>query len=164
MTQRTAVLIAVVAVLTLSAPVFLAAQSPNPAQSPPTYRPGLGDLMTMTVQPRHIKLGLAGREKNWAYAAYELHELEESFERVTRHSPQWKKKPIADMMTAVTKDPMAALEQAIKSADAAQFTAAYGQLTDACNTCHQSAEVGMIVIQAPDAAAFPDQDFRPTKR
>ena len=164
MTQRNAVLIALAAVLTLSAPVFLAAQNPNPTQSPPAYRPGLGDLMTMTVQPRHIKLGLAGREKNWAYAAYELHELEESFERVARHSPQWRKKPIAEMMTAVTKDPMAALEQAIKSADTAQFTAAYGQLTEACNTCHQSAEVGMIVIQVPDASTFPDQDFRPAKR
>jgi hypothetical protein len=37
--------------------------------------------------------------------------------------------PIAEMMTSITKDPMAALEQAIKSADAARFTAAYGQLT-----------------------------------
>jgi hypothetical protein len=77
MKQRNAFLIALLAVLALSAPVYLGAQSPNPAQPPPTYRPGLGDLMTMTVQPRHIKLGLAGREKNWIYAAYELHELEE---------------------------------------------------------------------------------------
>jgi hypothetical protein len=59
---------------------------------------------------------------------------------------------------------MAALEQAIKSADAALFTTAYGQLTEACNICHQSAEVGMIVIQVPDASTFPDQDFRPAKR
>jgi hypothetical protein len=65
---------------------------------------------------------------------------------------------------SVTKDPMAALDQAIKSADAAKFATAYGQLTDACNTCHQSAEVGMIVIQAPDSSAFPNQDFRPVKR
>lgn len=36
-------------------------EQPSP---PRTYRPGLGDLMTMTVQPRHTKLGLAGREKN----------------------------------------------------------------------------------------------------
>jgi hypothetical protein len=36
--------------------------------------------MTMTVQPRHTKLGLAGREGNWPYAAYELHELQEAFD------------------------------------------------------------------------------------
>jgi len=174
MQQRYATLIAVLGFLVPAAPLFLAAQpaaqtgpsgpGPSQAQPPPAYRPGLGDLMTMTVQPRHIKLGLAGREKNWPLAAYELHELEESFERVARHSPQWRKKPIADMMTSVTKDPMTALDQAIKSADAAKFAAAYRQLTDACNTCHQSAEVGMIVIQVPDSSAFPDQDFRPVKR
>ena len=66
-------------------------QTPPTPPQPPTYRPGLGDLMTMTVQPRHMKLGLAGREKNWAFAAYELHEMEESFERVARYWPQWKK-------------------------------------------------------------------------
>jgi hypothetical protein len=59
---------------------------------------------------------------------------------------------------------MTALDQAIKAADAAQFTAVYKALTESCNTCHQSAEVGVIVIKEPDAAAFPDQDFRPAKR
>ena len=63
-----------------------AGTSGNP---PPAYRPGLGDLMTMTVQPRHLKLGLAGQERNWAFAAYALHELEESFERVARVWPKW---------------------------------------------------------------------------
>lgn len=32
--------------------------------------------MTMVIQPRHLKLGLVGREKNWDYAAYELRELQ----------------------------------------------------------------------------------------
>jgi hypothetical protein len=31
--------------------------------------------MTAFVQPRHIKLGLAGSERNWSYAAYELDQL-----------------------------------------------------------------------------------------
>jgi hypothetical protein len=60
-------------VLILSARMFLSAQTaptPNQAQPPPAYRPGLGDLMSMTVQPRHIKLGLAVLEKNWSFAAY----------------------------------------------------------------------------------------------
>jgi hypothetical protein len=43
--------------------------------------------MTVTVQPRHIKLALAGQERNWPYAAYALHELEESFERAARIWP-----------------------------------------------------------------------------
>ena len=68
------------------------------------------------------------------------------------------------MMTSVTKDPMAALDESIKAADSAKFDTAYKQLTDGCNTCHQSAEVGVIVIQVPDASSFSDQDFRPVKR
>ncbi len=118
--------------------------------------------MTMTVQPRHIKLALAGREKNWPYAAYELHQLEESFDRVARYWPQWRKNPIADMM-AVTKEPMATLSQAIKNADFEQYNAAYKRLTDSCNSCHQGTNVGVNAIVVPDASTFPDQDFRPAK-
>jgi hypothetical protein len=131
--------------------------------APPPYRPGLGDLMTMTVQPRHIKLAFAGLEKNWAYAAYELHELEEAFERAAHEWPQWQSVPIAEMIDSVTKEPMAAVSQAIKNADIDRFTAAYKQLTDACNACHQAANRAMIVIRVPELSSFPDQDFRPPK-
>src|SRR4051794_41426393 len=123
--------------LTLSCVTGATAQAPAIDQgqppSPPLYRPGLGDLMTMTVQPRHTKLGLAGQEKNWAYAAYELHELEESFERAARVWPMYRKTNIAEMMPATTKEPMEAVSQAIKSADAARFAEAYGRLTATCN-------------------------------
>jgi hypothetical protein len=135
----------------------------TPSAPPPTYRPGLGDLMTMTVQPRHIKLALAGREKNWPYAGYELHQLEEALDRVSRYWPQWRRNPIADMMNATTKEPMAMLAQAIKNADAEQFSIAYARLTDSCNACHKGANVGVNVIVAPTASTFPDQDFRLAK-
>src|SRR5260221_8328703 len=88
------------------------AQSPD---APTPYRPGLGDLMTMTVQPRHTKLGLAGQEKNWPYAAYVLHELEESFERSARTWPVWRSHPIKEMIEILTKEPMDALAVAIKA-------------------------------------------------
>lgn len=129
----------------------------------PQYRPGLGDLMTMTVQPRHIKLAFAGREKNWTYAAYELHELEEAFERAAQVWPQWRSVPIAQMMDSATKEPMAAVSQAIKDADTNRFNAAYKQLTEACNACHQAADRAMIVIRVPELSSFPDQDFQPIK-
>jgi len=128
--------------------------------APPAYRPGLGDLMTMSVQPRHAKLGLAGREKNWAYAAYELHELEEAFERSARTWPRHRQSNIAEMMPAVTKEPMDSVAAAIKAADAAKFNAAYARLTETCNACHQATGHAVIVIQVPTASAFPNQDFR----
>jgi hypothetical protein len=141
------------------------AQAPAAPQgpAPQAYRPGLGDLMTTTVQPRHTKLGLAGQEKNWVYAAYELHELEESFERAARVWPMYRKTNIAEMMPATTKEPMEAVAQAIKNADATRFAEAYGRLTATCNACHQSTERAFVVIQVPKTSPFPDQDFRPIK-
>jgi len=132
--------------------------------SPPaTYRPGLGDLMTMTVQPRHLKVGLAGQEQNWPYVRYELHELEESLERVARQWPKWREVDIAGLVIASTKEPMAAVDEAAKAGDVTRFNEAYGRLTAACNACHQSANVAMIVIQAPKGSPFTNQDFRPLR-
>ena len=145
-----------------SAPHTAAAQNLPPA-APQAYRPGLGDLMTMTVQPRHIKLGLASREKNWPYAKYELHELEESFERVVRVWPKYKGLPLGGMLDAIAKGPMAAVSQAIADQDPGRFAAAYGHLTEGCNACHQAANVGLVVIKVPDASSFPNQDFKPAK-
>src|ERR1700687_4124690 len=62
--------------------------SMHETKSASPYHPGLGDLMTAFVQPRHIKLGLAGSEQNWPYAAYELAELRESFGDVSRLVPK----------------------------------------------------------------------------
>jgi hypothetical protein len=165
MLGKTSLLALVAGTITLSILGLGHAQTPATPQgpAPQAYRPGLGDLMTMTVQPRHIKLGLAGQEKNWAYAAYELHELEEAFERAARVWPMHRKTNIAEMLAATTKEPMEAVESAIKSADSAKFAEAYGRLTATCNACHQATNHGFIVIQSPRASPFPDQDFRPVK-
>jgi hypothetical protein len=134
-----------------------------PSPTPQAYRPGLGDLMTMTVQPRHIKIALAGQEKNWPLAKYELHELQESFDRVVQNWPRWKGLPLGGMVDAISKGPMAEVSQAIEEQSSEKFTAAYALLTEGCNACHQAANVGLIVIKVPDSSSFPDQDFRPLK-
>jgi hypothetical protein len=149
--------------LSMAAAVVLLPALALAQQNATGYRPGLGDLMTMTVQPRHLKLGLAGQEKNWVYAQYALHELEESFERIAHVWPQWRDVAIAETILATTKVPMETVEAAIKARDAAKFADAYGRLTATCNACHQSAKVGMIVIQVPKSSPFANQDFRPAK-
>jgi hypothetical protein len=128
------------------------------------YHPGLGELMTAFVQPRHTKLGLAGNERNWPYAAYELGELTETFDDIAELVPKHDGLPIPEMIAATVKQPMAALDAAIKARDASAFTNAYASLTASCNACHQSAGHPMIVIQIPTVSAFPDQDFRPPKK
>jgi hypothetical protein len=157
MTRRASSLIplAFVAALVPAAPGAAQDASPEP------YRPGLGDLMTMTIQPRHEKLALAGRAKNWRYAALELQDLQEAFDRAAGQWPTWRSVPVGEMMRAVLKEPMAALADAVKAKDADRFTAAYQQLTAACDACHQAADRAAIVIRAPDGDVFPDQDFQP---
>lgn len=139
------------------------AQQNRPTPAAP-YEPGLGDLMTMTVQPRHIKLWLAGREKNWAYVEFEFHDLDEAFGRVARVWPRWQSFPVRDMLFSVMKEPMSALAQAIRAKDPAKFAAAYDQLTAGCNACHQAAGRAMIVIKKPDTSSYPDQNFGPPKQ
>ena len=159
-------------VFAAAALLLLVASGPSAAQQPMNmpetksaapYHPGLGELMTAFVQPRHIKLGLAGNARNWPYAAYELDELAETFADVGKLVPTHDNMPIPEMIASTVKPPMAALDAAIKAKDAAAFTKAYAGLTAACNACHQSANHPMIVIQIPTTSPFPDQDFRPQK-
>jgi len=117
--------------------------------------------MTMAVQPRHLKLAIAGREKNWAYARYELSELRNAFGRVARTIPVYRNTELSGLFNALTTDPLNEVEQAINAGDAGKFKAAYAKLTNACNACHLSQDHAMVVIRVPDASMFPDQEFRP---
>jgi hypothetical protein len=129
------------------------------------FRPSMGDLMTAFVQPRHIKLGLAGAAQNWDYAAYELGELQETFDDIGKQIVKHGQLEIAPAIASTVKPALGEVDKAIKAKDAAAFTKAYAGLTDACNACHKSAGHPMIVIKVPNVAtaAFPDQDFNPPK-
>jgi uncharacterized membrane protein len=120
----------------------------------------MGDLMTMAIQPRHIKLHLAGAQENWTYAGYELGELRNAFARITRTIAQYRTIDTANMTAVVTQAPLDALDQAIKARSPTQFALAYAQLTQACNACHQSLDHAEVVIKVPAAAMFPDQEFQ----
>lgn len=116
--------------------------------------------MTMIVQPRHIKLGLAGRQHNWVYAGYELSELRNAFGRIARAIPKYRTMDTAQMVDAMTRGPFAALDRAIHARNAARFASAYDQLTQACNACHLSEQHAMVVIKVPAVSMFPDQEFK----
>ena len=146
-------IIAVALTAALTAPSLATAEQQHPA--------ALGDLMTAFVQPRHIKLGLAGGEQNWPYAAYELDQLRETFADVADVMPKYRDLSIPGLIKSTVKQPLAAVDRAIRAKDGNRFTGAYAQLTEACNACHQSYDRAVIVIQPPTVAAFPDQDFRP---
>ena len=150
---------AIIFVLGLAAPSATHAADPSPG-----WQPGLGDLMTMSVQPRHSKLGIAGQQGNWAYAAYELNELQEALGDVSQAVPAWDGFPVAEKIALLTKAPIAALDAAVKAKDEGAFKRQYEKLTETCNLCHMISGHAAIVIQVPAASAFPDQDFRPSRK
>jgi hypothetical protein len=148
----------ILAALILATPTAEAQNAP-----PAAYQPGLGDLMTMTVQPRHLKVGLAGQEKNWVYLQYELQELDHAFARIVKLVPKWRDHDIANLIASSVKQPIEELEEAAKVQAPPLFYDAYVKLTAACNACHASVNMGMIVIQMPRGSPFSNQDFRPQK-
>ncbi len=163
MPRNAALLALLVGAITLAGLDLGRAQSPAPPQAAPPYRPSLADLMTAAIQPRHVKLGLAGQEKNWLLAAYQLGNLKGAFARTAQAWPTYRTTNMADLIEATTAAPMEAVAAAIKAGDPGRFNEAYGQLTETCNACHQSTDHALVVMQTPRESPFPDQDFRPVK-
>jgi len=158
------VLIATCVDATLVAQTATSSAAATTAATPAPYQPSMSDLMNIGVQPRHIKLWMAGKEQNWVYAAYELGELRGAFTRVGRTQPTYRALDVPQVIVAYTKASMEALDLAIKARDANAFGKAYLELTASCNACHVGADHSMVVIKVPTASGFVDQEFRAAKR
>ncbi len=138
-----------------------AAKAAAPAK-PEDFKPGFDDLMTMLVQPRHLKLHYAGTQRNWELAAAESRNLRQSFDRIARSVPQYLGIDVAEAVEAMVTPHLRAVDAAVAAADLARFNTAYDALTKACNACHVYMERPYITVRVPDpaaASAYPDQDF-----
>jgi hypothetical protein len=136
-----------------------ASSAPPPKASAPVYRPLTSDLMNDVIQPRHIKLWLAGKGGNWVFADYERHNIGGALARMAAAIPTYGGASTASLIAAFATPQLAALDTAIKAKDEAAFVTAYDGLTAGCNGCHQSTDHQMVVIKTPDSNPFPDQDF-----
>jgi hypothetical protein len=134
--------------------------NPGPVPAVP-YVMGMGDLMNTLIQPRHTKLGLAGKAENWPLANYALSELRQAFAGVAKAVPKFRGMPVGDLVDLALTQPLNAVEAAIKQQDAQKFSAAYDKLTQGCNACHMELDHPYVVIKTPDVSAFPNQDFAP---
>jgi hypothetical protein len=140
-------------------------------QTPPTasgadklleFRPGLDDLMTMLIQPRHNKLYFAGTRKNWELAASQARELRLAFVRISQFMPKYLGIDVVEALGSLMDPALSNMDKAIAAADPKQFTLAYDVLTGACNSCHAYLEHSYLVIKRPPSSAsalFPDQEF-----
>jgi hypothetical protein len=136
-----------------------AAPAPAGGAAATPYVMTMGDMMNTLVQPRHIKLGLAGHAENWPLANYALAEMRQVFAGIAKAQPKFAGMPVGELIDVAVNPPLKAVEVAIKQQDAQKFATAYDQLTQGCNACHMELDHAYVVIKAPDATAFPNQDF-----
>jgi hypothetical protein len=152
-------MIAVAAGLAVAAAAQAQAPAPAPAAPQVDYHPSFADMMTFAVQPRHIKLGIAGKARNWEYSAYEARELRNAFTRIGRTIPVFSKQSMPDMFASAILPSMDKLDAAIKAKDGKAFDAAYTEATASCNNCHMSLDHAYIVIREPSASPYSDQNL-----
>ena len=67
------------------------------------------------------------------------------------------------MIASVTEQPFKELRSAIQSKDATAFTKAYADLTDACNSCHQALNHGVVEIRVPTRTSASDLNTNSTR-
>jgi hypothetical protein len=140
------------------------AAGPEAAPSPQAteYLPSISDLMIATIQPRHERLWRAGQDGDWEFAAYEVGNLHGAFDRLGHAHPIEHDISFPDMIASVTEQPLKELKSAIRSKDAAAFTKAYADLTDACNSCHQALNHGVVEIRVPNRTSASDLNTNST--
>jgi hypothetical protein len=159
--------VALAAVIGVGTALSRSGQPPAPAATAPAapapYVMTLGDMMDTLIQPRHAKLGLAGRAQNWPLAQYALVELRQAFAGIVKAQPQFHGLPVGELVNAAVSQPLNAVDAAIGAQDPKKFAVAYDQLTRGCNACHAAVDHPFVVIKAPESSAFPNQDFSPHK-
>lgn len=170
-----------IAILCISAFVSSASVSqeistPSPTQAPfvskklpipmeAIFRPGLDDLMTMIIQPRHNKLFFAGVRKNWELAASEERDLRHAFGRIVQYMPKYQGLDVSEAILTMIDPAFDKMDRALASGDPILFASAYQDVTTACNACHAYMEHPYHVIKVPAVSAtsmYPDQEFSAT--
>jgi hypothetical protein len=164
-----------VAAIVISAAAILAiglatsrsmAAGPEAVSSPQAteYLPSISDLMIATIQPRHERLWRAEQHGNWEFAAYELGNLHGAFNRLGHAHPTEHEISFPEMIASVTEQPIKELNSAIQAKDGTAFAKAYADLTDACNSCHQALNHGVVEIPVPNRTSASDLSTNNTPR
>jgi hypothetical protein len=68
------------------------------------------------------------------------------------------------MIASATEQPFKDLKSAIQLKHAAAFGKAYAGLTDACNSCHQALNRGVVEIRVPNRTSASDLSAISTPR
>lgn len=125
------------------------------AQTTPKNSPRLADVMSL-LQSRHSKLWVAGQQRNWELAAYQLELVKAGLgDAIGLYNDI----PVSNVK--MVDGPLKSLDSAIAARSSAAFSKAFGELTNGCNACHQSTGRGFIVMKIPKESPFSNQSFAP---
>jgi hypothetical protein len=111
------------------------------------------------------KLGRAGAAENWPLADFYLHEIEELSADLVAAGVVYHGQPVGRYTGVMLVPVVEAVEEAVKTGDAALFRERYTLLVQTCNACHVTTGYGHLVMTEPDLSFNPwPQDFRPRAR
>jgi hypothetical protein len=140
-------------------PINVSMAQEKSSQSAVSYTPGLGDMMAV-LQLRHSKLWYSAKVRNWDLAEYELGQLNANLKEAARF---YAKMPGWDLTD--TDKSAALVAEAIKARSAGKFDVAFGQMTAACNTCHETTNRAFILVRTPSRfSPFSNQVFSPREK
>jgi len=129
------------------------------------FKPTLSDLMTMLIQPRHVKLWAAAQQRNWTLAAFELNEMRSAFDKIAATIPKYPQPgtqvDLGPTFQSLMGPKIQQVNGALTAQNPMQFATAFNDLTTQCNGCHEALSHPYLVIKVPDATGYPNQDFRP---
>ena len=129
------------------------------------FKPAMDDLMTMLIQPRHLKLYYAGEAKNWKLAEFQLRELRQALARIGRTIPTYRKIGVDDAVASIFTEKAVAVEGSDQGRRSRRSSRRpMRDMTTACNACHAGMEHEFLVIKVPQANVYPNQAFRPLPR
>ncbi len=129
--------------------------APDPAPASHEHAVDLAGEM-LQMQTHTGTLWYAGKAGNWALADYYLGKLDESVQTIER-APDFALGEELAAFQAAQK----ALRSVVSNEAAGDFGAAYGELTTACNGCHQASGHGFIEVQPPRINTWTNLDFSP---
>jgi hypothetical protein len=170
--QRRSIVIAGIAVAVTAMPTIGVGPSRGVAAGPEAaplarateYLPSISDLMIATIQPRHERLWRAEQDGNWQFAAYEVGNLRGAFNRLGKVHPIEHDVSFQEMIASVTERPLEEVDSAIQTKDHTAFAKAYANLTDACNSCHQALNHGVVEIRVPNRTPASELNTNPASR
>ena len=136
---------------------------PPTQEAPHSYVPDLAEVMSIT-QLRHFKLSYAAEVDNWELANYEVAQVRKIFDAAAKLYPVFQDVQQAKLIADVSEPALKEIEKSIKAKDRNAFKKSFIVLTNACNSCHQQANISFVVIRVPTSSPYSNQVFPPARK